>query len=633
VPDIFLSYNREDQARARLFAEEFEAQGYEVWWDATLRSGEAYDQVTEKALKDARAVVVLWSKRSVQSRWVRAEATLADRNKTLLPVMIEPCERPIMFELTQTADLVHWQGARDDKAWLAFLEDLRRFVGAARRPPIATASASLPVRPLEPVLAVLAFDNLSDDREMQFFSDGISEEIIQRLSRGARMKVIGRASSFQFRGDRKAEAPRALNCSHVLDGSVRRAGDKVRIVVQLVEAATQTTLWSSRYDRSLEDVFALQDEISKRIAAALNRTIAKTTAYVIDAQSFDLYLRSRAQRFTPDGWRASITLLEGVVRRRPQFAPAWGWLAMRKALLRWSCAPHQFAALTAAANLDAKRALAVDPSDLTALSAQYQLKPMWGEFLQGEAIIAQMASVSSNDPELHLFTALFRSRVGHLRAALDSSWRFYELDPLNPLAIVWLGACLMRRGELAETREVFERALAGDPSGDVVNLIITYAFQKEPEAADRLMNSVQYRNLPEPERTPVSEFVAATRDPTARRRFVDAVREEVDQTGAIDLREFSLLAYFDAVDEAYEFAARVRFRPIGDGTELKGVRAYQTWNLFGFWAERLRQDARFPALCARFGLVEYWTTTGKWPDCADEVPYDFRAECSRPAPA
>ncbi|MEP7314993.1 MAG: toll/interleukin-1 receptor domain-containing protein, partial [Pseudomonadota bacterium] len=110
MPDIFLSYNREDQATAGLFAAALGHAGFDVWWDATLRSGEAYDEVTEKALRDAKAVVVLWSKKSVVSRWVRAEATLADRNKTLLPVMIEPCDRPIMFELTQTAELIGWQG-------------------------------------------------------------------------------------------------------------------------------------------------------------------------------------------------------------------------------------------------------------------------------------------------------------------------------------------------------------------------------------------------------------------------------------------------------------------------------------------------------------------------------------------
>ena len=121
MPDIFLSYNRDDALIARRFAEGFERQGFTVWWDATLRSGEAYDEVTERALADAKAVVVLWSAQSVNSRWVRAEATEAARNKTLVPVMIEPCKRPIMFELTQTADLSGWSGDVGDTRWQAFV--------------------------------------------------------------------------------------------------------------------------------------------------------------------------------------------------------------------------------------------------------------------------------------------------------------------------------------------------------------------------------------------------------------------------------------------------------------------------------------------------------------------------------
>jgi hypothetical protein len=154
MPDIFLSYTREDQATAQRFAAGFAAQALSVWWDATLRSGEAYDTVTEEALRTAKAVVVLWSKKSVLSRWVRAEATLAHRNRTLVPAMIEPCERPIMFELTQTADLSHWSGATNDPAWRAFLVDVRRFVeaGAASTPPGAPAQAGLELPPVDPAL-------------------------------------------------------------------------------------------------------------------------------------------------------------------------------------------------------------------------------------------------------------------------------------------------------------------------------------------------------------------------------------------------------------------------------------------------------------------------------------------------
>jgi TIR domain len=205
VADIFLSYNREDSLVARRFAEGLEREGFSVWWDTALRSGEAYDEVTEAALRDSGAVVVLWSPRSVVSRWVRAEATLAERAAKLIPAMIEPCQRPIMFELTQTAELGHWQGDTADAAWRGFVSDLERHLGNERTP--GTAAPAAPAPAAEPLLAVLPFDNLSPDPEMDFFSDGVSEEIIGLLTKGARLKVIGRTSSFQYRG---ADKPRAL---------------------------------------------------------------------------------------------------------------------------------------------------------------------------------------------------------------------------------------------------------------------------------------------------------------------------------------------------------------------------------------------------------------------------------------
>lgn len=140
VADVFLSYNREDQPKAKVIAEALERAGFQVWWDTVLRAGQTYDEVTEKQLRDAWAVVVLWSSRSVQSKWVRAEATLGDRKSALIPVMIEPCERPIMFELIQTADLTNWQGDLTDANWLAFVADVREHVDRKRN--IETAAAA-----------------------------------------------------------------------------------------------------------------------------------------------------------------------------------------------------------------------------------------------------------------------------------------------------------------------------------------------------------------------------------------------------------------------------------------------------------------------------------------------------------
>src|SRR5690242_4429143 len=151
-PDIFISYCSEDRNVARRYAQRFVDEGFTVWWDAALHSGETFDEVIETALKTAKAVVVLWSPRSVSSRWVRAEATLADRQNKLVPVTIEPCDRPIIFELTHTSDLSHWDGSTTDPAWRTLIKDVDRLVSrsaAARatpapaaRPPIAPSAST-----------------------------------------------------------------------------------------------------------------------------------------------------------------------------------------------------------------------------------------------------------------------------------------------------------------------------------------------------------------------------------------------------------------------------------------------------------------------------------------------------------
>ena len=145
--DIFISYSREDRPAARHFAKCFADEGFSVWWDATLQAGETFDEVIERELKAAKAVVVLWSPRSVQSRWVRAEATLADRSGKLVPAIIEKCDRPIIFELTHAADLADWNGDTSDSRWQGFAEDLRAVMqkhSAKAAPAPVAASAGRP---------------------------------------------------------------------------------------------------------------------------------------------------------------------------------------------------------------------------------------------------------------------------------------------------------------------------------------------------------------------------------------------------------------------------------------------------------------------------------------------------------
>jgi hypothetical protein len=141
--DIFLSYARTDRAAARMFAQAFIDEGFSVWWDAVLHSGETFDEVIEQRLRESGAVVVLWSPRSVASRWVRAEATQADRRNKLAPAIIEACDRPIIFELTHAADLCEWTGDVTDIRWQTFVHDVRRLV-EKKNQESAAASDSAP---------------------------------------------------------------------------------------------------------------------------------------------------------------------------------------------------------------------------------------------------------------------------------------------------------------------------------------------------------------------------------------------------------------------------------------------------------------------------------------------------------
>lgn len=192
-PDIFISYCRQERALARLFAESFADEGLKVWWDAVLHSGETFDEVIERNLRAAKAVVVLWSPQSVTSRWVRAEATQADRANKLVPVIIEQCNLPIIFELTHTTDLAGWDGDRSDHRWQSLIHDLRRLVGPAEvaEPAKAEAPAKPPVEAEAPKVAKLTPEPANlDERPVEAKADAATEEeLFKALERLAKKKA------------------------------------------------------------------------------------------------------------------------------------------------------------------------------------------------------------------------------------------------------------------------------------------------------------------------------------------------------------------------------------------------------------------------------------------------------------
>ena len=637
MTDVFISYSHEDRDFARRFADGFIAAGLSVWWDDHLRSGDAFDQKIELALRSAGAVVVLWSKSSVGSRWVRAEATLADRNNSLVPCMVEPCERPIMFELTHTADLSGWRGQTDHPAWMSFLADTRETIGRDQHLEVGSPTSPATAEPDGPTLAVLPFDNLSTDPEMQFFSDGVSEEISLRLAQGAgSLRVIGRTSSFQFRGERKANAAGALKATHVLDGSVRRAAGRVRISAQLIAEASQSTLWSERYDRSLEDIFAIQDEIADSIAAALNQHFSRSATASIPLEAYDLYLHGREVRGSDD-WQMQFDTasLEKAVARAPRFAEAWAALALAHVGDARRTFTEAARASRARATVAARQALALDGKSAMAHVALSLLAPWCGAYAEREAHLARALSASPNDSHaLHeasiLSVELGRVREGHGRAA-----RAFSIEPMYPSAAMSYAVTLFSIGEPQRGFEAFERASTALPDSEMLNVTPIYFAAcagdwKRTDALTAKLSPVTYGN-------PFAQTILGNIEllrapgPKGKADALEVGRRQVSETGTISFAYLVYACLLGLVDEIYDLIEQASFAHLLEpgGQVLPGD--YGPLCLFDAYNTALRQDPRFPRFCARLGLCDYWLATDRWPDCAETLApyYDFREACRR----
>lgn len=633
MADIFLSYNREDQVIARRYAEAFEANGLSVWWDTTLRVGEAYDEVTEAALRGAKAVVVLWSPRSVVSRWVRSEATLADRNKTLVPVMVEPCDRPIMFELTQTADLIHWKGEPQDRAWLALLDEVRHFVGGDVFPaPAVTPGAAQPPAPAAPretLLAVLAFDNLSNDPDLTYFSDGVSEEILYTVARTKGLRVIGKASSFQFRGREKTASniASALGATHMLDGSVRRSGDHIRISAELVDTATLETLWSHRYDRALTDIFALQDEIAAAIAEALDRHFAPDRApQQVDPAAYDLFLQARAIFSQDLSWEAQqkcIALLERAIEIDPNFAEAWGSLAIYR---RGSSAVAA-----------ARHALNLNPNCASSLAALALNCPPFSRHAE-KLRYAERAYELAPDDELvnGVYMSALMS-LGFLDRSCAVALANYQRNPLSPLVAGALALAYRYAGRGREAIATCEQAIKDFPKAEypkyargviaIFDADVERAAARDEEVAatgavSSLHALVEFMRavsaLP-----PIPR--AATIDQMLRRKFPKSFLVDISLAGAVGEAEKGISYLLETIAEGRP----LEFIGENDGRDPTGGSV--TLGLFMPNFDFLRRDPRFAQVCVRLGLYDGWKELDRWPDCTAEVAdvYDLRAECAR----
>ncbi|MEO8181700.1 MAG: winged helix-turn-helix domain-containing protein [Deltaproteobacteria bacterium] len=492
-------------------------------------------------------------------------------------------------------------------------------------PERAEAAAAAPTRD-SPTIAVLAFDNLSSDADMQFFSDGVSEEIIQRLARIPGVGVIARTSSFQFRGADKAVAAERLRCSYVLDGSIQRSAGSVRVRTQLMEASSGRTLWSDRYDRSLEDIFAVQDDISLNIASALQRTFSSVSRHRADPASYDLYLRSSPKSYAPDEVRTSLGLLEVVTERAPDFADAWGRVAYLRGFLHPYLPFAERAANAARVEREAATALTLDASNVDALAGRCFVVAPYGSFVEGDRRL-DVLRLAAGSGDSRRYIGWFLRHTGRMRDALAETELAFHLDALDTMSINLLALARMAAGQVSEAIPLYEDLVARVPqmSFPISSLLRAHAFRQDWDAVDRLLALAATRPLREFQDT--VPFVRAKRNPEHVDAWRGAFEAHITKAGRVDIARLVYAAHLGLVEDAYRATQIVRLGPAGSIEDIMGPDGYRTAIMFQANMPELRNDRRFPRLCARLGLVDFWLASGRWPDCASETPYDFKLEC------
>ena len=523
---------------------------------------------------------------------------------------------------------------------------------------VASVPTEVAARPATGI-AVLPFTNMSSDSEQDFFSDGVTEEVLNLLANVDGLRVTSRTSSFSFKGQ-SIDLPtiaRRLGVSHVVEGSVRKAGDRVRVTAQLIDVASDTHLWSETYERKLDDVFAIQADIAGHIARALEIAFGADDIASLgrppttDIESWQRFLQARYKlrnRKSAADLDEALTLVDAAIERDPNFArahslralvlllrPAWqdGQVTFEAQRLNQPLGKETVdrEAMWSQALGAANRALEIDPE----LGEPYAVRALHAQAhnLYGEAYrnFREAVARSPSNPELHNWFGGFLMDAGYLQAGWAERQRAGELDPLSPL-IAWhvgYAALIMGRPDVIEayTAKALENGWQGpepvalEGGGASVRGDLDRAEQlwikAFPHRAEQIRMSVKaVRNRHVDAATAEMLATLAPYGPPGIARFaVQAMSKDVEGSLA------TILGTLDPVSlrKADGSGGPVRSRG-GDGV---GSVLRADW-----WmpeSDATRRDPRFAAIMSDIGLVDFWREFG-WPDKCKPVEEGVRCE-------
>jgi len=469
---VFISYASQDASTAARIAGALRAAGIEVWFDQSeLRGGDAWDQSIRKQIKTCALFLPVISRntRIRDEGYFRLEWKLAvDRSHMmaadkafLLPVVID--DTPDDDErVPERFREVQWARAGRGEVPAAFAGRVKRLLARESEAPLPSSPAAP-----EHSIAVLPFVNISDDPKQEYFADGLAEEMLNLLSRIPELRVAARTSAFSFKGksDDITTIARKLLVAHVLEGSVRKSGNNLRITVQLVKADNGYRLWSQTFDRILDDIFKIQDEIAAAIVGALKISLLaqnapKATATPnLDAYTQYLQARERCKRASRGDQERVVAQLQNALRLDPKFAPAWALLAtVRTFQLELHLIPRLQA--QEEARQAAQTAIALDPDhcDAHVSMARVHFFFDW-DWPAAELELRKARQINSNDSNALRWTGTIALVQGNVKESLNWFELALQRDPLDPATLSMLCEAYLSKGRIAEARVAANRLL------------------------------------------------------------------------------------------------------------------------------------------------------------------------------
>ena len=644
MASIFLSYARDDSAKAGRIASALEAAGHKVWWDRDIHAGSRFSSEIAAQLEAAELVVVLWSNTSIDSPWVHDEAAAGRDSGRLVPVLIEPVEPPLGFRQYQAVTLTGGLGrARSAQPLVeAIAARAAAPMGPRTRTKVRRAHGwKLPALIAAALLLALAGAWLLLPRPGDGESNVIavaaaeggdrsrSQELARTIATDLGRYRAGPLGALTVLGGNDPNASRADYRVHV---GVAAAGTGLRADVRLLARGDSRILWST----SVEGPAGALVDVRQQAVAKLGDVLAcsvevEAHSRKISREVLGLYLNGCSLMndlnvSEPD--QTTLSIFRQITEKAPDFAPGWGNLALLEGQSFPGTPPHDRRALRKALEAHLARAKQLDPTYPATIAAEANFHPDQGtKPAHALALLDRGLERHPDSALLHDLRAFYLQRVGRSNEGVTASQRAVELNPLSPLLRDSYASALAYAGRTDAAFKELKDAEAIWPGSAVLRqaryrLDLRYG---DPRNAMRLLRERGAGDLrPVPMDTSWETFLEARMDPSPARveKALDGFRARYRRDNGHVVSYLQALGTFGQVEEAY----RVVWTPVALDSLMAGTDLF-----FRPHMRPIRLDSRFIPLAAKLGLVAYWEKTRVWPDFCSEpqLPYDCKAQAMK----